>query len=553
MVKFDRADVRVVLMTDQPATVLRRLLDQFRSTAGDSEHARWTLLAVLALQRAAGQAMSIPDSSAEDVTEAVREDRIVIAQRAGRLVSSIAASGIAHPSTRIVDRLRTTGVAAEAARFPRLGRLLSGIAKDAQQQIDRDVGADPARMMQRMITAGALADAGSRPQNAGNPDLFGRSRSAYHPAGDLQLCGLGAWGWRTASGFEGLTAMFWEQGRQRLLTVSSTRGEGQDRTFSIAAAYQSGVGWSGGKSVEALCRTQFTLKDARLNADGRLSVSESCRVEPDQPTDPQQIDFGDIMVRKWADLTPVLRKSQPIGLRLPDPRSACVVVQPKHWGKRWFDELHQAFVWQLHDESGAALDIRVPWTDVDESSVAFLESLKEARDCPVAVLGRLQVDGQELSVYPYSVFSSGTARGHTILCPQFDQDLIRSRNESLLRRLRKKFKREPIVETRIGDAENDELPMSIGNDVARLPPHLQSVVVDIDRVVQSALEAGSVKLQPAARQTLSDSHDRLVSLGVTPLADCLADLLQSGSPGHLLRTAYRLQLFRDSLALSCFG
>lgn len=551
-VEFSDPGVRVVLMTDRPAPTLRRLLDQFKTTASKSDHARWVMLAVLALKRAAGKDTTVENDPGAELTDAIRDDRLRIARRARKLLEAIAASGIAHPSSRIVERLRTAGVAAEAARFPRLARLLSSIADDAQLQIARDAAADPARMRQRMVIAHALADATACSENAERVDLFGRQRSTYSLAGDLELCGLGAYGWQTASGFEGLTVIFWDLNRRRFLTASVSRGQGQDQTFSIPQAYECGLGWRGGAAVHAMCRSQLTLRNAKTNVDGRLSVSETCQAVLGQPADASDIDFGDRLVSRWTDLTKIGQESQPIGLRLPDPRASYVVIQPAQWGDRWFDELAQAFVWQLHDESGAPLQVRIPWTEVNETSVVFLESLKVERDHATALLGRLQVDDGTMHVYPFSLFSSGTTKGDTILCPQFDQARIRSRHEGLLQRLRKKFKRTQVAETRIGDAVTNDLADTTTNDLVNVPPLFRSLILDVDNILSAALESGGSDLNPAAEQTLSASRDRLNSLGVTPLADALSAVLKHEDLGlpNLLRAAYRLHLFRQSLELS---
>ena len=550
-VEFSDPEVRVVLMTDRPAKTLRRLLDQFKTTTNKREHARWVMAAVLALKQAAGKSTSVENDPGGEITEAIREDRQRIAHYAQSLLAAVAASGIAHPSSRIVERFRTAGVAAEAAYFPRLARLLASIADDAQLQIARDAAADPARMMQRMVVAHALSDATARSENANRIDLFGRARTSYAAAGNLELSGLGAYGWQTASGFEGLSIIFWDAQGKRFLTASTSRGAGQDRTFSIRQAYHSGIGWSGGAAVETMCRSRLKLSDAKTNPEGRLSLSETCRVVLGEPIDPNTADFGDVAISNWIDLANIAQRSQPIGLRLPDTRAPYVVIKPARWGDRWFDELEQEFVWQLYDESEAALQVRVPWSEIDEPSVAFLESIKLDRDKPSALLGRLEVRRMGLQIYPFSVFSNGTSRGDKVLCPQFDQDRIRSRNEALLKRLRKKFKRQPRVETRIGDAESDDVTDSDINNLADLPPLIRSLLFDVDHILSAALESGARQLAPAAAQTLTETRDRFASLGAAPLADALSAVLQSrnSTSANLLRAAYRLLLFRQSLKL----
>ncbi|MCA8992053.1 MAG: hypothetical protein KDA88_08740 [Planctomycetaceae bacterium] len=546
---FAVSNVHVVLMTDAPAKTLKRLLEQFKTTAGREEHAKWVLLAVLALKESAGRPTKVDTSADVTLTDAVREDRQRVSRRVRELLRVIVTSGAAHPSSRTVERLRTTGVAAEAARFPRLARLLTSIADDAELQIARHAGADPGRMIQRMVSAFALAEAGSSPENASNTELFGRSRTRYHSVGELQLSGLGAYGWQTASGFEGLTALFWDQNARQFLTASVSRNKGVDRSFSIPRAYEGGLGWSGGSSVAAVCRSELTLQDAKVNDDGRLSVAESCRSIVGEPVDPAGLDFGDRLVTSWSELSEIARASQPLGLRLPDPRSSLVIIQPTSWGNRWFDELEQAFIWEVFDSKHAVLDVVVPWREVDEPGIAFLESIKGERDNPTAIFGRLEMGRDKLRVYPFSVFSSGTAQGDQILCPHFDQDRIRSRNEDLLQRLRQKYNRNRVVDTRIGDSEDDEQPGSTHEELLKTPPALRRVLVDIQQVVNFAIESGVHRLNPSATQTLTKCRDQLESLAVTPLAEGLSATLQSHSPDNLLHTAYRLQLFLQTLRI----
>lgn len=547
-VDFASAGVSVVLMTDQPAKTLRKLLDQFKTTSNKVEQARWVMLAVLAIKRAAGKSTAIDSDDGATLSEAVRGDRQRIASRSARLLSAIAASGIAHPSSRIVERLHTASVAAEAARHPRLARLLHSLASDAELQIACDAGADPNRMVQRMVVAHALAEATAREENAQRSDLFGRPRTVYSPAGDLDLCGLGAHGWRTASGYEGLATVFWDLHSQQFFTATVARGDGQDRTFTLSGAYASGLGWSGGAAVEAMCRKRVKLAGAKVNAEGRLSTAESCRATVAEPTNPNEIDFGGRAITHWRDLSRVLRDSQPLGLRVPDPRATLVVIRPAQWGKRWFDELDQAFVWQLLDSSGNAVELRVPWMEITEASVLFLESILIDRDQPTAILGRIEVRGPMMHIYPLSLFSSGSAQGDLILCPQFDQFRIRSPNEALLKRLREKYHRFQTVQTRIGAESDGEIEGNI-DPPSSLPPMLRHLIFDVESVLYAALETGATRLSEVATTTVVGARDRFSMLGLEPMAQSLSRLVNEAGPANLLRAAYRLHLLRQSASI----
>ncbi|MBM83582.1 MAG: hypothetical protein CMJ78_23730 [Planctomycetaceae bacterium] len=211
--------------------------------------------------------------------------------------------------------------------------------------------------------------------------------------------------------------------------------------------------------------------------------------------------------------------------------------------------MNQDFVWEVEDTAGATLDIRVNWTEVDESAVALLESFKDYRDNPIGVVGRVELSGNKIFVYPFSILSSGTIQGDHVLCPQFDQSRLRSRNESLLQRLRKKFYRDERVKTQIGSAVDEDDLFGLADD-SLFGGTLPALVADAERVVGVALESGAQRYLPNAATTLSTVCEQLSNLGATSLSEALALSLEDTKPVTLLRASYRLQVFRQSMRLS---
>jgi len=130
-IRFADDQTQVFLMTDRPAKSLRGLLGQFKSTAKKTRHPQTVLLAVLAIKQAAGKSVELDGSLQAGLDDAVREDRVRVAHAARKLTSAFARSGIAHPSKRLIERLQGAAVSAEAARFPRLAKLLNSLAEDA--------------------------------------------------------------------------------------------------------------------------------------------------------------------------------------------------------------------------------------------------------------------------------------------------------------------------------------------------------------------------------------------------------------------------------------
>lgn len=545
LVTFDDG-VQVVLMTDEPATSRKKLLDQFRSTASPSEHARWVLRAIFRIQMKAGRNLPAQFNPV-DISAAVAHDRHRVAKKAQRLMEAVATVGVAHPSTRWRERFRTASVTAEAAKFPRLARLLSALAEDIGLHIARHARADLSRLLQRVVLTHALAVASLREGVADSQRLYGTFRTSYTDVGTVHLTGLGACPWRTASGFEGVTAYFWEAATQRFLTASNVRGEEADRTFTVQAAYQLPLGWRDGTTMQEMCRKQVHLDGARINANGRLSTSENCRAMIHDTADWRAIDFGDAKLSRWSSVPTLLQASEPIGLRTMDPRASLAVIQPTEWSDRWFDELQQMFVWDLLDEHGEVLQLRIPWTSVDQPAIEFMESMKVGREKPVAILGRIWNSPAGASVMPISILSDGTLQGDTILCPHFDARRILTTKQQRRQIQGKRF-RKSSVDTRIGESE-DEDDLAAAASWGKLPPNLLAQLEQLDSILTASLESGTRQPSKTVNEALTSAQSTLETMGLHPIAKKLQKVLQADTDSLASRTleaAYCLRLCRQA-------
>ena len=557
-IDFTSEAKRVLLMTDRPELNLKRLLAQFKTTAAKSELAFWVTLAVLVLKREAGEDLSNVNVLESDITEAIREDRLRVAARCQKLLASATISGLAHPSTRMVERFETCAVAAEAARFPRLARLINSIASDIQLQIQRSAAADPQRMIERVLTAQAIVQAAALPDNAERAELFGRSRSQYLPSGPVDMHGLGAYGWRADSGFEGVTGIFWDQANQRFLTASQSRGEGQDRAFTLQSAYEAGLGWTGSQSLRNHCRQHLRLEDTKLNWEGRLSSTSNCSVTVMARTNVEEIDFGKRLADSWTMVTEQARRVQPLGLRIASSSDALVILKPEQWGNRWFDELEQQFVWELVDRAGQVLQVRVPWNDLEETSIEFLETIKPERENLWGLLGRITVKQSRLSVYPLTLLSTGAHQGDTVLCPHFDQNRLQSRNQQLLEQLRTKHGRARSVQVRMADAEEDPLASV---DLRSVPKAVRDLLTQVERLTHGAIETGAVQMNELAIEQIKEAQRLSASLGLQVLEQSLATIVskqslevpseKSGQAAAILQAAYVVRLAGQAAANLC--
>ena len=176
----------------QPAKLVT-LLDSALCTAPKSQQKQWVATAVLALQRLAGATIETPDTAAQSAAEGAPSSRgeIILATR--DLLEGAVATGLAHPSDRLVERLLTLSVSATGVNLPKLARQLRDLADEIELVLARDAKSDTARVAERVASTHslvrALGQAGERPP----AELTGRHRTEYQPVGDLELTGVGAW------------------------------------------------------------------------------------------------------------------------------------------------------------------------------------------------------------------------------------------------------------------------------------------------------------------------------------------------------------------------
>jgi hypothetical protein len=521
-----------------------KLLDSILTTAPRSQQQRWVLVAVLAFQQSCGRSIELPEATVPAEVEGAPLSRAELLGNVAELLAGMVATGLAHPSQRMVERLFTLSISAGALNLPRLGRLLRALADDVSLVLSREAAADTDRLFDRLCFAHAL----SRALNVAQPGavLRGRHRTQYDPAGDLELAGVGAFPWQTASGYEGITLLFWDTAGKRFLTWTTSRPTGNPGPFGMAQAYRHESVWSGGGSPEQLCRSRFTLKQARLNPLGRLSGAQSASVVDAVPADPSQLDFAGRLFANWIALRQYARSTYPLGLDEKNPLDRIVVLQPARWGERVFDELQQRLVWAVHDDQGAAIPLTLPWIGVNEAAIEFLEAVKPDRDELRFVVARLIQGPAGLQFEPLTLLGQGGPHGQRVLNPGFDRPLIASKQSTLLDKLRAKYGRDRIPTTMAdddGDADNDTTAMQ-----ANLPPGIQTRLSEVEGLLLQRAEAGMRRLNEATHKRLKDFATALNGLGLTELGQGLASLEETSSPEQLLRCGYLCRLHRQVAA-----
>jgi hypothetical protein len=358
-----------------------------------SDARKYVVAAVIAYQRANGRPLPAPPERrraaraldlgkdhelASDTMEHRAEARAKVMASAEQLLLDCLLTGLSHLSAASAERFTTLAVGAQGAELHRLALLLRRLADHVEMLLHREAGADEAQLLDDLALAHALlaalhaakVDAGED----GPRRLVGEARSAYETAGSLELFGLGAYPWRSASGYLGLTLLFRGATDGQWYTWSESRPEIQ-RGFDPVVRYKSTAPWGGIGTPQQLVGKRFTLIGAQANRFGRLSSSRATTAAVAEPFDAAPV-LRDA-VTDWSELESRLRANGGT-LDERDPRSAWCVVRPAVAGNAQFEATEQALWWPLHDKAGRVLACRLAFSEMTAHAIARIESIGPA-------------------------------------------------------------------------------------------------------------------------------------------------------------------------------
>ncbi|BDU20053.1 hypothetical protein [Dyella sp. GSA-30] len=365
-------------------------LDSLIVDTQTAQVAKYRVAAVLAFQRAHGIALREPDAPgklrnaeldlgkdhalAQTGVVALLDSRTRLHVAVRDLLQECIALGLSHLSEAVQQRYATLAVWAQGAEYYRLALLLRRLADHVELLLDRAGNADEHTLLDEISLAFGLILALGRTGAHGPPaHLVGRARTRYEAAGTLELLGLGASAWRSASGYIGLTMLFWSPADRTFLSCTDARPESQGG-FNPVARYKAAGPWGGlGAPAQATGR-RLLLTNAQLNAAGRLSAAEHTNVAVQQVAAHaflQQLQPA----ANWQVLRQARQLQQRSLLAEARPMNDWVVLQPSRIGAAHFDSTRQVLIWPVYDETGDGLMIELPYSPYTEHAIARIEQL----------------------------------------------------------------------------------------------------------------------------------------------------------------------------------
>jgi hypothetical protein len=368
-------------------------LDSLLADADVKQLEKYRVAAVLGFQRAHGQHIAPPQADkpqtaaldlgkdhalADSTPQALAESRARLAAAIRQLGRECVTLGLSHFSPGIQERFATLAVWAQGAQCHRLALLLRRIADHVELLLERAGGADEHRLFDELTLAYALVTAieSAALQGSSPLSLLGRARNEYEDAGQIELLGLGANPWRSASGYVGLTQLFWSPGSQSFYSSTDARPESQ-RGFDPVARYRSAGPWSGFGGPSLATGRRLVLTGAQTSANGRISGSEKTSASV-APADAERFieQLRPITLANWSELARIRAAQRRSLLSEPQPMKDWVVLRPARFLRADFDAARQTLVWGLVDDEGAVLRAEVIYDQYATPAIERLEQLE---------------------------------------------------------------------------------------------------------------------------------------------------------------------------------
>jgi len=374
-------------------------------------------LAVLACQFAKGKiGMQDLEESGEDGQIWDPEQVRMACQSVCGTVEHQVCTGLSRQSPESPESLERLAVICHRAQLPALEVRLREAASMYRQYFERSAAFRSGELFCRLLAVYELA--GKLGRMSGQEEiraLAGSFRDSYQPAGQLHLVGMGGRTFSSRTGYEGEIFYFLEPEQKRWYTWTDARPvfyEGVRRRPPDRAGNDAAP-WGLNCSRMQLQSLEFCLQNAKAASGGRLSVSKESKGEVIGERNLCRAEIKDQIFWDYEALLKehfaICKKNEETDNRVSERREKLVLVGALGWDESRFDTVEQRFSWNLYDQYGRKLFIRVRYRKEEKLTIQFLERLeKRLLNHPrkaILFFGSVYLDEDgHLCLFPVEVF-----------------------------------------------------------------------------------------------------------------------------------------------------
>jgi hypothetical protein len=502
---------------------------------------RVAVAVMLALRQSLGLGIPRPDQqqSLIQMTGAPRTHAELLASVQSVLEDAVTV-GLSHLSPNVADRLLTLAVSTQGANLPRVSLALKALSDEVYALARRNAQADEARLFLSAARVYALVEAIQRSGGLPEPALIGTSRLQYVDVPEMEVFGLGAYTWKTRSGYAGLTLLFWSNTTREFLSWSEARPQAQPagQQFDPRQRFFAEGPWDGTQSPRQAASSALKLRNARRTVGGRISGSAKTSALVLSPTRPEALAFADRLFSSWRELRSYAARLQPLGLRDSNPLERVVLLEPAFFDAKSFDSVTQTFRWDVYDAAGERLQLTLPFEHWSKDAIGTLEGLKPAAESRWQILVNLALHDAELQAQPISILQPENRES-----PIFHLAFDAAPSQSASKKVRAAAKLDE------SDAEPEEASDDDAAEVESAP--LGSTLAAFEQRLASVAEAGATAGIDEHRKWFAQAQTEMHLAGFTALAAVLGTLANPSAhtAANLLKASYLLHLHAQAASL----
>lgn len=324
-----------------------------------------------------------------------------------KFVSDIIIMGLSRLPATTVEEMEQMAVICHNAGFATIEKQFRKLKSEAELYFKKNARFSRAYMLNTLTRIWNLCTAIQ--ENQGDMGLLevlvGKHKSAYHDIPPVKLYGMGAEGWVSKAGYEGITFYFYNTRLGKWLTYSNSRPTYyEDIHVNVSRMYKGSPPWGAEGSLEAFSKSKIKLINGKMNEEGRLSSSSETIGKILQKTDTSENFLKEMAYYDWRQLYQKLEKEFVLTFADKEENANLVLLKVSKWGQDRFDNISQIFRIPVYDVEGRKLFVSLRYSEENKPLIQKLEAFERMKHFPEMVLGKIFIEDGSLIVIPVSAY-----------------------------------------------------------------------------------------------------------------------------------------------------
>lgn len=338
---------------------------------------------------------SFPEGMVEKISQPVSDDLDMESLVFMRdFVAEFLKTGLARKPANLKQQFEHLSVIAHSRRFAYLENIAKRITAQLELTDAKSARANTHSLLNNLcefINVCSILLSGKV-----SKELLGSFRDEYNLIPPLTLHGLGAEGWRSDTGYTGITSYFYCDERQEIIRYSSVLPVEFNSDFNTIYKHTEIPGVNA--NISKMCRSTVKVVNGRLSKRKRLSFTKETKGNVWDQTTSEIIKS--ISIDDFSQIPDLLWKN--------DERTIIAAIAPTAYSGYYFDDKEQRLTIVATDKNDRQLQISLKYKDRDKLPVHNLRKFMDEKDGADPMLVKIFVENGNLRLFPLALYRSGS-------------------------------------------------------------------------------------------------------------------------------------------------